>query len=521
MTQTTPGWQLPGPMSNPDDAPGPDAETGAAIPPAPAHDTAPLAQPDPAPVSAPASAPVEATVSAPVDAPVNGPVSAPPGPGGSDFTSPTPPPPPPPTWYGETAPLPTTPPLSTSPGSPSTPPGSPFGGSPEPAPRPRGPRRWVDIVVAAVVAAAVAGATAGIVVHDNDNGGAAASSSSSTTGGSSAPAPVQQANGNAPDWATTAAAVEPSVVAITVGSAQSQEEAQGSGIILDSGGHVLTNNHVATAVDGGPITVTLTDQRTYKATIVGTDATTDLAVLKITNPPADLKPASLGDSGKLAVGQPVMAVGNPLGLADTVTTGIVSALNRPVTTAASDGQGADSGGNDSVITNAIQTDAAINPGNSGGALVTANGQVIGINSSIASLSGGQSFGGSGESGSIGLGFAIPINEAKTISQQIISTGTVKHPYLGVSLQDGNVAQGSAQRAAAIIADVSSGTPAASAGIKKGDAVIAIDGDPINGALSLTAEVRARAVGDKVTLTVIRDGKQITISVTLAARPAGS
>jgi putative serine protease PepD len=482
MTQTTPGWQTPGPPPETDSTESIDLAVG--------------------PVGS------DSTV---------GPHNA----DTTEFTSPTPPPPLPPTWYGETAPLPTTPPLATAPGAPTTtPPGSPFGGAPQPEPSPRRPRRWVDIVVAAVVAAAVAGGTAGIVVHNNDDnsGGTAANSSSSSS--ANAPAPVQQANGTAPDWAVTAAAVEPSVVAITVGSTQSGQEAQGSGIILDKSGHVLTNNHVATAVDGGPITVTLTDQRTYKATVVGTDPTTDLAVLKITNPPTDLKPASLGDSGKLAVGQPVMAVGNPLGLADTVTTGIVSALNRPVTTAASDGQGADSGSNDSVITNAIQTDAAINPGNSGGALVTASGQVIGINSSIASLSGGDAFGGSSQSGSIGLGFAIPINEAKTISQQIISTGTVKHPFLGVSLEDGSVAQGSAQRATAVIQSVTSGTPAASAGLRKGDAVIAIDSDPVNGALSLTAEVRERAVGDKVTLTVIRDGKQITVSVTMAARPAG-
>jgi putative serine protease PepD len=377
----------------------------------------------------------------------------------------------------------------------------------------------VDIVVAAVVAAAVAGATAGIVVHNNDDNGGSAPSSTSAS--SSAPAPVPQANGTAPDWATTAAAVEPSVVAITVGSQSSGSEAQGSGIILDTSGHVLTNNHVATAVTNASITVTLTDQRTYKATIVGTDPTTDLAVLKMSSPPSDLKPASLGDSSKLAVGQPVMAVGNPLGLADTVTTGIVSALDRPVTTQSSDGQGSDSAGNNSVITNAIQTDAAINPGNSGGALVTASGQVIGINSSIAALSGSNPFGGSSESGSIGLGFAIPINEAKTISQQLISSGSVKHPFLGVSLQDGSVTQGGAQRAAAIIAGVTSGTPAASAGLKKGDSVIAIDNHPVNGALSLTAEVRARPVGEKVTLTVIRNGKQMNVSVTLAARPAGS
>ena len=378
------------------------------------------------------------------------------------------------------------------------------------------PRRWVDLVVAAVVAAVVAGGTTAVVLSRDDNSGAS-NASSSAPGSTSSPAPLKQVNGTAPDWTATASAVEPSVVAITVGSASSGAEAQGSGIILDTAGHVLTNNHVATAVDGA-ITVTLTDQRTYDAQVVGTDPSTDLAVLSITNPPKDLKPASLGDSDKLAVGQPVMAVGNPLGLADTVTTGIVSTLDRPVTTQASNGQGADSRGGDAVITNAIQTDAAINPGNSGGPLVTANGQVIGINSSIASLNQGSQFGGSGESGSIGLGFAIPINEAKTISQQLISGGTVKHPYLGVSLQDGTVDLSGARRSAAIIAAVSPGTPAASAGLKKNDAVIAIDRDPVNGSLSLTAQVRERAVGDRVTLTIIRGGKQITVSVNLAVRP---
>jgi putative serine protease PepD len=428
------------------------------------------------------------------------------------WQTPTPPPPPPPTWYGETASLPTTPPLATTP-----PPDDPFGGPGSPSgepPRRRQPARWVELVAAAVVAAVVAGGTTAIALKADDNNGSAPTAATSS---SSAPAPLTQANGNAPDWAATAAAVEPSVVAITVGSEQSGEEAQGSGIILDTQGHILTNNHVATATDGA-ITVTTTDQRTYDATVVGTDPTTDLAVLKMKNPPSDLKPASLGDSDKLAVGQPVMAVGNPLGLADTVTTGIVSALDRPVTTQSSNGQGADSGGGNAVITNAVQTDAAINPGNSGGALVTANGQVIGINSSIASLSGGSQFGGGAEAGSIGLGFAIPINEAKTISQQLIQSGTVKHPYMGVTLEDGNVAQGGAQRAAAVVNQVSSGTPAADAGLKKGDAIIAIDSDPVNGSLSLTAQVRARAVGDKVTLTVIRGGKQVKVSVTLAARP---
>jgi putative serine protease PepD len=505
MSETTPGWPPPGERPDGSDN-GPEGN---------------------APESTPASTGASAGDTDPVGTP---PISTE---GGSDFAAPTPPPPPPPLWYGETAPLPQPPQASVPPGHPApgaypssygAPVGTETHGQAGPVtstPARRAPRRWLDVVVAAVVAALVAGATAGLVVHAHDDNAGAGSQPSSSSSSSTVPAPVPQANGSAPDWATTAAAVEPSVVAITVGSASSGSEAQGSGIILDSSGHVLTNNHVATAVSGAPITVTLTDQRTYRATVVGTDATTDLAVLKITNAPGDLKPASLGDSSKLAVGQPVMAVGNPLGLADTVTTGIVSALDRPVTTQSSDGQGADSGGNNAVITNAIQTDAAINPGNSGGALVTASGQVIGINSSIASLGGGSAFGGSSESGSIGLGFAIPINEAKSISQQLISSGTVKHPFLGVSLQDGNVTQGGAQRAAAEIVSVTSGTPAASAGLKKGDAVVGIDKDPVNGALALTAEVRARAVGEKVNLTVIRDGKQMTVTVTLAARPSGS
>jgi putative serine protease PepD len=479
MTQSTPGWQTPGQLAEGPPAGPPDGA------------------PDPGPLPADQTA----------------------------YTSPTPPPPPPPTWYGETTPLPTLPARATVPGTatPSAGDGGAYDDGTGQPPQRRGPRRWVDIVVAAVVAAVVAGGTAGIVVHNNDNGGnvggPSSVSSAGSTGSSGSSAPVQQASGTAPDWQVTAAAVQPSVVAITVGSSDSGSEAQGSGIILDTAGHVLTNNHVATAVDG-PITVTLTNQNTYKATIVGADPTTDLAVIKITNPPSNLKPASLGNSAQLTVGQPVMAVGNPLGLADTVTTGIVSALNRPVTTQASEAQGSDSSASNAVVTNAIQTDAAINPGNSGGALVTANGQVIGINSSIASLSGGDSFGGqSTESGNIGLGFAIPVNEAKTVSQQLISTGSVKHPFLGVTLEDSTVNQAGAQRAAASINSVQTGTPAASAGLRKGDEVVSINGQPVDGALSLTAQVRALAVGDKVTLGVVRDGKQISIVVTVAARPS--
>ena len=298
--------------------------------------------------------------------------------------------------------------------------------------------RWAagrrDSVVALLAAGLASGGTYAVT---------RANAPGTTQGVSSVAAPVVQANGSTPDWAATAKAVSPSVVAIQVASGQA--EGQGSGVIIDKAGHILTNNHVATGAGANAkITVTLDDGRTYSATIAGTDPATDLAVLTLQNPPDNLTPVSIGGSDSLVVGQPVMAIGNPLGLAGTVTTGIVSALNRPVSTgSAESGQGTSG---DPVVTNAIQTSAAINPGNSGGALVTANGQLIGINSSIASLGSSQST----QSGNIGIGFAIPSNEAKTIASQLIANGTAEHAYLGVSSEDTTVADGSSQRAAAAV-----------------------------------------------------------------------
>jgi len=342
---------------------------------------------------------------------------------------------------------------------------------------------------------------------------------------------VIQASATNPNWTATAAAVAPSVVSITVDS--SQGTAQGSGVVIDAKGHVLTNNHVVDGVaSGATLTVTLRDGRAYKATVAGTDPSTDLAVITLTNPPSDLKPIAFGNSSDLKVGDPVMAIGNPLGLAGTVTTGIVSALNRPVTTQSSDqsaptdpfGQGGGGGGgsstgsgSDSVVTNAIQTSAAINPGNSGGALVNASGQLVGINSAIASL--GSS--GSSQSGSIGIGFAIPVNEAKSIAGQLIAKGSAQHAFLGVTLQDGKATDGSSQRAGAQVTSVSPGTPAANAGLRQGDVVIGVDSDSVDSSLSLVANIRERAVGDKVTLTVLRSGKQITLTTTLVAKSATS
>jgi putative serine protease PepD len=201
-----------------------------------------------------------------------------------------------------------------------------------------------------------------------------------------------------------------------------------------------------------------------------------------------------------------------------LTTGIVSALNRPVTTAdqQSDPSGQSAGG-EPVVTNAIQTSAAINPGNSGGALVNARGQLIGINSAIASL--GSSSGTSAQSGNIGIGFAIPVDQAQSIAQQLISSGTAKHAYLGVSSKDDVVNDGSAKRAAAVVVNVVSGTPADKAGLQAGDAIVAIDGKAIDGSLSLVAQVRERTVGDKVIVKIVRDGQSKDLSATLTSKPA--
>jgi putative serine protease PepD len=420
------------------------------------------------------------------------------------------------------------PPAGSPPSAPST-----WGGA-EPA-QPGNRRRWVELTAVAALAAVLA--SGGTYAATQLTSSPQSPTASSTGLASNSSAPVSQADANSPNWTATAAAVSPSVVSIKVVSGQAAGE--GSGVIIDTKGHILTNNHVVNGAGAGAqITVVLNDGRTYGATVAGTDPSTDLAVITLQKPPSDLKPISLGNSDALKVGDPVMAVGNPLGLAGTVTTGIVSALNRPVTTQAEDQQTPQQGtdpfsqgngngngnGNGSstpsqsndgsqVVTNAIQTSAAINPGNSGGALVNASGQLIGINSSIATL--GSS--GTSQSGSIGIGFAIPVNEAKSIAQQLISKGSAEHAFLGVSLQDGTASDGTSQRAGAQVAQVSSGTPAAAAGLQKGDVVIAVDGDRVDSTLSLVASIRERSVGDKVTLTVLRNGKQVKLIATLAAK----
>ncbi|HEV7145676.1 MAG TPA: trypsin-like peptidase domain-containing protein [Pedococcus sp.] len=442
-----------------------------------------------------------------------------------------------PVWFGQTQELPTQhpafggapsggypayPPVFQPPAGP--PPSVPTRDGAEPA-QPGNRRRWTELTAVAALAAILAsGGTYAATQLGNDSQTSSAVSASTLGRGTDA-GPVVQANANTPNWTATAAAVAPSVVSITV--ATGQGTAQGSGVVIDGRGHILTNNHVVSGMGtGATITVTLTDGRSYKATVAGTDPSTDLAVLTLASPPSDLKPVALGNSSDLKVGDPVMAIGNPLGLAGTVTTGIVSALNRPVTTQADSttptdpfGQGSSGQGSDStqVVTNAIQTSAAINPGNSGGALVNASGQLVGINSSIASL--GSS--GTSQSGSIGIGFAIPVNEVKSIAAQLIAKGSAQHAFLGVTLRDGTATDGSSQRAGAEVTDVSAGTPAANAGLRKGDVVIGVNNDLVDSSLALVANIRERAVGDKVTLTVLRSGKQVTLTTTLVAKATTS
>lgn len=376
-------------------------------------------------------------------------------------------------------------------------------------------RRVGELAAVGVLSAALAtGGTWGVIsLTDQGPGGASPAATGASVGGDGAASvvPVSSASKTNPDWNAVTAAVSPSVVAITVKSGGSGGE--GSGVIIDGSGHVLTNHHVVSgAGDGAQIAVTLADGSTYAATVAGEDASTDLAVVTITDPPQDLRPITMGSSQGLTVGDPVMAVGNPLGLAGTVTTGIVSALNRPVTTS-----GSESGGQDPfaeqqsspVVTSAIQTSAAVNPGNSGGALVDAAGRLVGINSSIATLGGSG-----GQSGSIGIGFAIPVDEAQWIAEQLIEDGSAEHALLGVTPVDGSATVGSATRSGAQVRSVSDGSAADKAGLREGDLIVGVNDTGINSAESLVGMIHAQRIGSTVSLSVIRDDQEQTIKATL-------
>jgi len=381
----------------------------------------------------------------------------------------------------------------TSPG-----PNWPFGPQPTPAPAAGKPkRRGLALVALTALLVGTAGGVGGAAVYSatNDSASNTPSVTAPLNGNQAAPA-------SAPDGSVqnAAAKVLPSVVKIAV--ANSQGAATGSGIVISKDGLVVTNNHVvAGAGNDATISVMLNDGRTVPATIKGTDPLTDLAVIHVTA--TDLTPATLGQSGKLAVGQGVVAIGSPFGLEATVTSGIVSALNRPVTSG-------DEQQDSTTVFPAIQTDAAINPGNSGGALIDLAGQVVGINSAIKTAGGsGQS-----EGGNIGLGFAIPIDQAKPIIDELVAKGKATHARLGVTVGDAQSTDG--LTTGARLGEVTSGGAADKAGLHAGDVVTAVDSKAIASGDALVATVRSHRPGDQVKVTFTRAGKSQSITATLGS-----
>ena len=323
-------------------------------------------------------------------------------------------------------------------------------------------------------------------------------------------ATVPASNSSGTDWTDVAAAVSPAVVTIQAQGASSG--GTGSGVVYDAQGDIVTNYHViASALGGGQIQVTLADGRLYGAVVVGHDKTTDLAVIRLENPPSDLTVARFASSANLEVGAPVMAIGAPLGLSNTVTTGIVSALNRPVEVSVDESATSEDGtqaSSDLVVTNAIQIDASINPGNSGGPLFDATGAVIGINSSIKSLSSSSD----GQAGSIGLGFAIPSDLVVSIADQLIASGSASHGMLGVTVKAATTTVGSDTYVGAEVQDVSAGSGASAAGIRAGDVIVKVEGQEVTSPKQLIGYVRRYKAGDTVTMTIVRDGATQDVSV---------
>ena len=392
--------------------------------------------------------------------------------------------------HDTTAYVPTSYPASGSGGSGSgygTPP--PAGGTAAAA-APAKPKSRIGLMLtSAALVGLLAGTVGGYVGTQLDDSSNAGSSVTlpQATGGSSERA--------ADTVAGIAARVSPAVVSIEVSG--NQGSGTGSGFVIREDGYILTNNHVveSAASGGGEITVNFSGGESLPATIVGRDTAYDLAVIKVDS--SDLPAVTLGDSDSVVVGDSVIAIGSPLGLAGTVTAGIVSALNRPVTA------GGEGGGTSFI--NAIQTDAAINPGNSGGALVNAGGQVIGVNSAIATLGDGTS-----QSGSIGLGFAIPINQARRIAEELIDTGSSTKPIIGVHLDTSYTGEG------AKVQTVTEGSPAEKAGFQDGDVIVEFNGKAVADATELIVDIRAMNPGDTVEVKVQRGSDTETLKVTLGS-----
>lgn len=369
--------------------------------------------------------------------------------------------------------------------------------APPERPARRGPG-WGALLGVAVAVALVAGLVGGIggaLLADRQDQRA-------TTGSPALPSPgagaTERPSGSI---ANIAARVTPSVVTLRVEGADGQ--GTGSGWVYDDKGHLVTNNHVvASAAEGGEITVVLANGTELPGTIVGRDASYDLAVVKVAR--TDLTPLALGSSKDVVVGDQVIAVGAPLGLDSTVTSGIVSALDRPVTPGDADDQS---------FINAIQTDAAINPGNSGGPLLDMQGRVIGVNTAIARAPGS---GAGGQSGNIGVGFAIPSAQVKTTADQLIRTGKAVHPVIGVYLDPDHEGEGVriAEQGPDGRPALTPDGPAEKAGLKPGDVVVKFEGRPVNDQGEFIVAIRSRNVGDEVTLTIRRGGSEQDVTMVL-------
>jgi putative serine protease PepD len=362
-------------------------------------------------------------------------------------------------------------------------------------------KRATSFVAAAAALALIAGGAGGAVGYalatHNDN-------SVTIDGANLGAAPARNVQRPVGSVANVAAQVLPSVVQIKVSTSQGQ--ATGSGFVIDEAGLLVTNNHVVSGADGS-VRVVFVDGTATTATVVGTSPSYDLAVLKIKA--KNLAALPLGNSDSIVVGDPVIAIGSPLGLSGTVTSGIISAKNRPVTAG-------ERGTSENSYINAIQTDAAINPGNSGGPLVDLDGEVIGVNSAIATL--GSSLG--GESGNIGVGFAIPINQARRTIEQLISKGEAQFPIMGATLDAGFKGTGariSAKAAADGTPPLVSHGPAENAGMRPGDVITALNGTKVADSAELIVAIRSHRPGETITLTVQRSGGERKIHVTLAAK----
>jgi putative serine protease PepD len=348
---------------------------------------------------------------------------------------------------------------------------------------------------AGVVLAFAAGGAGGVIAFNAMDHG---SLQNTSNGSGTSTAPIVDRS----SLASIAAAVQPTVVVIET------PVGEGSGVITTADGYIVTNNHVVEGAQNNTVSVIFNSGKRVDGTIVGTDPKTDLAVVKAQGA-SGLSFATFGNSDNVQVGDTVLAIGSPLGLQGSVTAGIVSALHRTITVSSDQQQSpfsfqGDQGTATTVIGDAIQTDAPINPGNSGGALVNTEGRVIGINSAIATS-------GSGSNGNIGVGFAISANKVKSVTDQIIKGGKVSHPFLGVKVTD-------SQSGGAQVSSVESGSPAEKAGLRTGDVVTKVNNTVIANSEDLVAAVQAGSVGDKLTLTVTRDGKDMTITATLGETP---